>query len=271
MKSAPITLRTVAGGARLPAVLADMERTAYGAATVALRRVGTESWQYGRLSGQRIDARTLAARAALPEARVFGRRDEGRDETPDASLLLVVDASGSMWCGRGEPTAARALAVAHGIARAAERVGVPVTLATHDERGGRVSVSGWARISDALGPSADAAPMRRAHGAGNYDAPAVLHAWRSFAPLAKRRAAVLVCDGLPAMDGHIHHAAACLAEIRRDGGAFAFAAVSHSPQSARDLAHSASGDWGAHRCASAFAAAAFAGVIVRAISEVRTA
>lgn len=274
----PIAVRTSAGTItrRMPRALREAERTAREAAAVALRRVGCEAWEYGRTSGRRIDTRTLAARAALPAARVFGARDHGRMETPDASLLLIVDASGSMFGAR--PCAPSALAVARGITLAAEEAAVPVTMVTHDEACGSVRLVAWERVSDALGARCDAEPMKDEHAWGNYDAPAVSRAWQTLAPLARRRAAVLICDGMPVLDDHRRYAVETLAMIRRAGGAFAFAAVTApaagedaagARQWARQLAANAAADWGASRCAPASNPRALAQVIVRAIGEVR--
>ena len=275
MTQRPITLHTAATHrpVDMPSRVRAMEATAYTAALQSLRRVGAESVDWGRQSGTRLDSRTLAARAALPAARVFGARSTGDAEQPAVGLLLIVDASGSMRCGFGEwvegatraTRAEAALSVAAGIARACDALGVPVTLASHDESGGRLRVIGWGSTRAALGAAYDAQPMMSKQGAGNYDAPAVSHSLRAFAPLARRRAVVLVCDGEPAISDHTARAARTLAEIRREGAALAVAGI----MSRESVAHGLARDWGAARCASAESARDLARVIVRALAEAR--
>lgn len=208
-----------------------------------MRRVGAIAMQDGHRSGQAIDSRAIAAHN-LPDARLFCRRDEGRDDEPPLGLVVLTDNSGSMC-----DLKPRALAIACGLLDGARRVGVPCLLAQHSTAGcggGGVSLTAHRSTRGA---------MRHPNETNNMDAHAILHLTQHFRFPAKRTLVVLIADGLPCMGEEEHHEAATIARaaIAKCGGEMAYIFIAGDPEvgEARDNAAvlRARRDWGASRVA----------------------
>jgi hypothetical protein len=223
-----------------------MARAAERAAVLALRRLpGTDGAEWNRTGGNLIDSTRLAARAALPGARVFGRRADERGARPACGVTVLIDHSGSMAARDGQPItrAQRAAAVCCGIVRGCSSCGVPVTVARHTTACDDITLSVY-EDSEGIVEDTTGAPM-----AGNRDALAVAALVARVPFAAPRGVFVLIADGEPtdAEGDHRAWAMNALAAIQRRGYAFVYAFVGSSGD-LRSLDR-ARREWGAARVA----------------------
>lgn len=237
------------------------------AATNALRRVGGTAVEWGRKSGAYLNASRIAL-SALPDARLFGRAEQGSGK-PECGIVTLIDSSGSMDCAvyaNGDCNSgsigtrrevARAIAV--GITVAARRCGLASLVGHHGASGYDVKLCAHRSTRGVLrGPS---------YG-GNLDAWAVSEFLRLCEMPAVRTVFVLVCDGAPNGDADEHRALAaeCIATMRRKGVEFVMAYIGND-QSGLDNARA---DWGAARVADCRTdMTALTGVMIRAIAAAR--
>lgn len=238
------------------------------AATHALRRVGGTAVEWGRKSGAYLNAARIAL-ASLPDARLFGRAEQGSGK-PDCGIVTLIDSSGSMDCavytggdyGNGTVIGTRrevARAIAVGITAAARRCGLASLVGHHGASSHDVKLAVHRSTKGVL---------RGPNYGGNLDAWAVSEFLRLCEMPAERTVFVLVCDGAPNGDPAEHRAVAaeCIATMRRKGVEFVMAYIGHD-QSGLDNARA---DWGAARVADCRKdMTALTGVMIRAIAAAR--
>ena len=226
----------------------------------ALARVGGEAIEWNARSGAYLDTARLAM-SRFPDARVFGRIDQGNDERAEIGVVVLIDSSGSM----GDPVrgggtrrcAARAIAC--GIVAAGESMGVPVTVGHHGASGEVVEISAQ-RTTKAV--------LDAPYYGSNLDAPACAAFLRAVELPARRNVFLLICDGAPCYYAGEDRGAVSetLGTLIRNGDTFCLAYIGEDEHGL----NRAAADWGAARVADCRTGAhALVPVVIAAVAAAR--